>query len=147
MEKEELKGINKVRFCDYTQYEAEKSCNGGCYGFWTDYTRLEDGNWEVSYGTTADLPYCPVCGSFNDHYEGDDCCYESGYSCGDCEVVTEEKLLELINEFKEMVNNPCPKRSARTLYTVSLRFNAYSARMSCMSSGCSSRFWYSLYAS
>lgn len=73
----------------------------GCYGFWTDYTRLEDGNWEVSYGTTADLPYCPVCGSFNDHYEGDDCCYESGYSCGDCEVVTEEKLLELINEFKE----------------------------------------------
>ena len=101
MEKEELKGINKVRFCDYTQYEAEKSCNGGCYGFWTDYTRLEDGNWEVSYGTTADLPYCPLCGSFNDHYDGDDCCYESGDSCGDCEVVTEEKLLELINEFKE----------------------------------------------
>ena len=101
MKKEELKNINKVRFCDYTQYKSEKSSNGGCYGFWTDYTRLEDGNWEISYGTTADLPYCPVCGSFNDHYEGDDCCYESGYSCGNCEVVTEEKLLELINEFKE----------------------------------------------
>ena len=43
----------------------------------------------------------PICGSFNDHYEGDDCCFESGYSCGDYEIVTEEELLKLINEFKE----------------------------------------------
>lgn len=64
MEKEELKGINKVRFCDYTQYEAEKSCNGGCYGFWTDYTRLEDGNWEVSY-RCVQLPYLQSAETLN----------------------------------------------------------------------------------
>ena len=101
MKKEELNGVARVRFCDYSQYESEKSSNGGCYGFWTDYTRQEDGNWEVSYGTTADFPFCPVCGDFNDHYEGDDCRFESGYSCGDYEIVTEEELLNLINEFKE----------------------------------------------
>ena len=56
MKKEELNGVARVRFCDYSQYESEKSSNGGCYGFWTDYTRQEDGNWEVSYGTTADFP-------------------------------------------------------------------------------------------
>ena len=93
--KKNLNGIKRVRFCDYTSYEAEKSSNGGCYGFWKDYNRLDDGNWEVSYGTTADFEYCPVCGSFNEHYEGDDCCYDSGYSCGDFETVTEEELLKL----------------------------------------------------
>ena len=34
MKKHNLDGINMVRFCDY----------GGCYGFWTDYNRLENGN-------------------------------------------------------------------------------------------------------
>ena len=61
MKKTNLKGIQRVRFCDYTEYQSEKSNNGGCYGFWTDYNRLENGEWEVSYGTTADFAYCPVC--------------------------------------------------------------------------------------
>lgn len=99
--KDNLDGIKRVRFCDYTEYNPEKCNNGGCYGFWTDYIRLENGNWEVSYGTTADFDYCPCCGSFNDHYEGDDCCYESGYSCGEYNTVTESELLECINDFDE----------------------------------------------
>lgn len=40
--KKNLNGIKRVRFCDYTSYEAEKSSNGGCYGFWKDYNRLDD---------------------------------------------------------------------------------------------------------
>ena len=101
MKTQSLNGIKRVRFCDYTEYESGKSNNGGCYGFWTDYNRLENGKWEVSYGTTADFEYCPVCGRFNDHYEGDDCWYESGYSCGEFKTVTETELLKLINDFKE----------------------------------------------
>ena len=55
----------------------------------------------IGYGTTADFEYCPVCGNLNDHYEGDDCCYESGYSCGEYETITEAELLKRINEFEE----------------------------------------------
>ena len=96
-----LDGINRVRFYDYTEYESEKSNNGGCYGFWTNYNRLENGLFEVSYGTTADFEYCPVCGSFNDHYASeDDDIYESGYTCGEFETITETELLELINNFE-----------------------------------------------
>lgn len=93
-----LDGINRVRFNDYTEYNSEKSNNGGCYGFWTDYNRLESGLFEVSHHTTADFDFCPVCGSFNDHYIGED---DEEYSCGVFETVTEEELLNLINDFEE----------------------------------------------
>ena len=96
-----LDGISRVRFNDYSKYEPGKSNNGGCYGFWTDYNRLENGLFEISYGTTADFEYCPVCGCFHNHYEGDDSCYESGYSCGEYETVIESELLKLINNFEE----------------------------------------------
>lgn len=99
--KNNLNGITCVRFNDYTDYDPNRCHNGGSYGFWTDYDRLENGKWEISYGTTADFSYCPRCGSFNDHYEGDDCCYDSGYSCGEFEQITENELLKLINEFEE----------------------------------------------
>lgn len=52
-----LKGIEKVRVNDFSEYDSEKSSNGGKYGFWTDYTRLENGTWEVSYGTTAEFDF------------------------------------------------------------------------------------------
>lgn len=40
---ESLKGITNVRFNDFSEYDSDKCHNGGCYGFWTDYTRLENG--------------------------------------------------------------------------------------------------------
>ena len=98
---EDLNGIKRVRFNNYSEYDSEKSNDGGSYGFWTDYSRLENGKWEISYGTTAGFDFCPVCGSFNDHYKGDDCCYDSGYSCGEFATVTETELLETINNFHE----------------------------------------------
>lgn len=97
MKKEELENVKKVRFNDFSEYDSEKCNNGGCYGFWTDYSRLENGNWEISYGTTADFDYCPCCGSFGDHYDHD----EEDYSCGEFETITTEELLERINSFEE----------------------------------------------
>ena len=104
MKKLNLDGINRVRFYDYTEYEGEKANNGGCYGFWIEYNRISPEKWEISYGTTAEFEYCPVCGSFNDHFEGEDCCYDSGYSCGEYDTVTEQELIKLINEFTETDN-------------------------------------------
>lgn len=87
-----LKEIKRVRFNDFSDCDSDKCNNGGGYGFWTDYNRLENGLFEVSYGTTADFDYCPVCGDFHR--------YDEEY-CGVDETITEGELLELINSFNE----------------------------------------------
>lgn len=77
-----------MTFNNFSEYDSEKCNNGGCYGFWTDYNQIENHNWQVSYGTTADFEYCPCCGS---HYDYDlDC-----YSCGDFEIVTTLKRTKI----------------------------------------------------
>ena len=91
----------EVKFLDYSEYDSEKCNNGGCYGFRTEYTRISDERLEVTHGTTADLVYCPVCGSFSDHYDGNDSVFDSGYSCGEFSTVTTGELLKFINEFEE----------------------------------------------
>ena len=58
--------------------------------------RLENGMWEVSYGTTAEFDFCPVCGSFDDHRLED-----GTYECGEFQTVSEEELIEEINKFVE----------------------------------------------
>ena len=85
-----------IRIYDYTAYEPDKGNNGGAYGFWKDFIKLPSGKWEVSYGTTADMDFCPVCGSFNDHSIG-----EGEYSCGEFAAVTEGDLLRKIGNFQE----------------------------------------------
>ena len=101
MKRNNLDGIEKVKFFDYSEYDSEKCNDGGCYGFWTEYIRISDGRWEATHGTTADFVYCPVCGSFSDHYDGGDSVFDSGYSCGEFSTVTTEELLKFINEFEE----------------------------------------------
>lgn len=97
MKKEQLKNVKKIRFNDFSESYSEKCNNGGCYGFWTDYNRIENGSWKISYGTTAEFEYCPCCGSFANHYD-----YElDNYSCGGFETVTTDELLEKINSFEE----------------------------------------------
>ena len=44
MKREELENVKKVRFNDFSEYDSEKCNDGGSYGFWTDYSRLENGN-------------------------------------------------------------------------------------------------------
>ena len=92
MKKINLDNIKRVRFCDYTEYDSNLCNNGGCYGFWTDYNRLENGKWEVSYGTTADFEYCPVSPDFHS---------STADRCGDCATVTDTELLKLIEDFVE----------------------------------------------
>lgn len=99
MKKTNLNGISKVIFYDNSEFDSRTCRNGGGYGFRTTYTRLENGMWEISYDTTADFTYCPVCGSFDHHWGSD--FYESGYTCGEFETVTETELLKLIADFKE----------------------------------------------
>lgn len=93
-----LEAIKRVTINDFSEYEPEKGNNGGCYGFWTMYSRenLESDTWQKSYGTTADMEYCPVCGDFANHYDGDEDCY----SCGDFETVTTQELKEIIASFE-----------------------------------------------
>ena len=55
--------LRSARINDYTSFRAGQSSNGGCYGFWTDYTYIGNG-YEVTHGTTADFEYCQYCGSF-----------------------------------------------------------------------------------
>lgn len=86
-----LDGVNKVRVNDFSEYEEGKSNDGGCYGFWTDYVHQSNGKWEVSYGTTADMEFCPCCGRFEDHWDGED------YSCGEYEQISTKELLETLN--------------------------------------------------
>ena len=103
---DKLKEVKKVRFNDYSEYDSEYGNNGGKYGYWTEYRKLHNGLIEISYGTTADFDFCPVCGCFNNHYDYDSC-YESGYSCGDYETVSESELLKLINDFETEETEEC----------------------------------------
>lgn len=52
----------------------------------------------MSYGTTADFDYCPVCGNFDDHYVGNG---DEEYSCGEYEIISEDELLKRIGSFEE----------------------------------------------
>lgn len=97
MNQEELDKIQRVRMNDFTEYDYDRCYNGGCYGFWTEYTRMEDGKWRENYGTTSDLEFCPVCGVFGNHWDDE----EEKYECGDFNYITDEKLLLLINGFIE----------------------------------------------
>ena len=95
-----IKEVKSVTFYDLSEYEEDKSRDGGRYGFWAVYKRINEDSFQLSFHTTAEFSYCPVCGSFGSHYEGDSP-YESGYSCGEYSVVSEKELLELINSFSE----------------------------------------------
>ena len=94
---ENLEKYKKIKLCDYSGYDPDKCNNGGCYGFWTTYDYIGNDRWEVSYGTTADFDFCPVCGSFNNHYDGDN----EEYCCGDFEVVSTHQIENIITEFKK----------------------------------------------
>lgn len=91
-----LNKINMVIVTDYSDYDENKCNDGGHYSYSTIYTKVKEG-WEVSYGTSADFTFCPVCGSFEDHYEGDESRHESGYSCGEYETTTDEEVLKAIS--------------------------------------------------
>lgn len=89
-----LKGVRRIKVIDSHDYEEGKHNDGGHYLFWTNYERVSDDTWEVSYGTSADMDYCPVCGCFEDHYDHE----TNDYHCGDYETITEAEVLQRIKE-------------------------------------------------
>lgn len=54
-----IKEYKKITINDYRNYEPEKCSDGGAYGFWTEYLDKGGDIWEISYGTTADMEFCP----------------------------------------------------------------------------------------
>ncbi len=100
MTRTEMKKINRIIFKDYSEYDSDKCHDGGAYGFWTDFYRSESNTdvWEMMYHTTADFGCCPCCGDFGDeHWDGGEAGFESGYSCGEFDTLTTDELLERIN--------------------------------------------------
>ena len=62
-----------IKIIDNTHYNPDFCNNGGAYGFTTVFTPTEDG-YTVTYETSSEFPYCPLCGSF---YTGEcPCCME-----------------------------------------------------------------------
>lgn len=95
----ELKGVDIVKIEDLSDYDPESCNNGGCYSFWTKYVREGNNVFRVEYGTSADFSYCPVCGSFGDHYDWE----SEEYECGDFSRVS---ALEV---YKDMLGaSRCP---------------------------------------
>ena len=83
-----MRKLEKISITDYSQYDEKNSRTGGAYGFSATYRRNDDGTYTTTYGTSADFPYCPYCGSF---YSGNTC------SCGkQPDVLTAEELLSIV---------------------------------------------------
>ena len=78
--------VKSARINDYTKYDSSRCNNGGAYGFWTDYKFIGDGNYEVTYGTTAGFEFCCYCNSFS-------CCCDKTPM-----IVTEEDVLVAIRD-------------------------------------------------
>ena len=108
--------IKKAVVRDYRDFVAGKSCNGGCYGFWTVYELSNEDElragvdpcpyYEVGFGTTADFDYCEYCGSFG--------------SCGcdkEPQLVREERVLEALSEAE---GDPSTAVSGKILETVEI---------------------------
>lgn len=91
-----LDGITQIRLRDDTEYNYKLCRNGGCYGYWTDYERLKNNLFRVSYGTTSEFSYCPACGAWDYHDIGN-----GEFSCGDYQTITESELWEIIHNFEE----------------------------------------------
>lgn len=69
VKEEEMKMKTVIKIIDNTQYNPELCNNGGAYSFTTVFTPTE-GGYTVTYETSSEFPYCPLCGSF---YTGDNC--------------------------------------------------------------------------
>lgn len=83
-----IKKINtykSVVYNDYRQYDSNNCHTGGAYAFFTTFKNIGGGKWVVSYDTTAEFPFCPVCGIFGEH------------DCSDYDIVTTEELQKEIS--------------------------------------------------
>lgn len=86
--------LETIKIIDNTHYNPDFCNNGGAYSFTTVFTPTEDG-YTVTYETSSEFPYCPLCGSF---YTGEcPCCME------DPDVVDREAVNKAISDALQKV--------------------------------------------
>lgn len=89
-----------IEFQDWSEYEPDKSSNGGCYRFSKHYYYNKDSDlWELQYETSADMEYCPICGHFGNHEEYNDDDTFIGYSCGSAKIISSTKMIQTVISF------------------------------------------------
>ena len=96
-----IENVSMVKAFDFSDYQSEKSNDGGMYGFTATFRKVNSGKWAVKYGSTADMDFCPCCGQFSDHYIEDE-----GFSCsrnGDLMEISTAEMLEEISGWPEVV--------------------------------------------
>ena len=90
-ELKEDEGIS-VYLNDYSNYEAGRCCNGGAYGLWTEYRRIDnDGIFRKFVSDTSEFRVCTVCGSYS--------CYS--HKEEDREELSVDEVIEEIIQFIE----------------------------------------------
>jgi hypothetical protein len=93
-----LTNINRVTVYNYKNYNSERSCNGGEYGFTNEYYRIDGNNFECHYFTTADFDFCEKMGKFQECHT----CSRIDYC--EFELISEEKLIEILKAIEEENN-------------------------------------------
>ena len=95
--KKAVRDSKVIRIYDYSEYNPDLCNNGGCYEYWDKYEKLDNGKFRVSYHTSAEFKFCPVCGMFGDHYDYEiESKFASEHICGDYKQVTKNELVQLI---------------------------------------------------
>ena len=85
----------RIRLHDFYDYDFEKSHNGGCYSYHTQYERLPDGKYKISYATSSDFKYCSINGSFCNESDCESCdWHRQGH-----EIITEEDMMKELIKF------------------------------------------------
>ena len=100
-----LSGICRINVIDYSDYIAEKSHDGGHYAFYTTFVKEEydDKSWYIMYSSSSDFACCHVCGQFADHNDpNEDTCYDSGYTCGEFEILSTDEMKERIEQMDDI---------------------------------------------
>lgn len=90
-------GVKSVVITDVSEYDSSKCNDGGCYSFSTIYTKVDDNHWSVTHETSADMEYCPICGSFGNHWDDD----AEEYRCGKPDIIRTFELLNRIADASE----------------------------------------------
>lgn len=104
--KKRIRNCDVIILDDYSDYQENTCHTGGNYGF-TD-RLVKDGEcFRVEHSTTADFPFCPVCGEFEDHWFYDKESDGPKYSCGDFKKISLNRAVFLVKNYKKQGYTDC----------------------------------------
>lgn len=83
----------KVFITDLSDYDPDRCSNGGKYAFFAIYVSRDDNSgYDVRYGTSADMLFCPACGGFGHVYDPD----AKHNDCDGPQVITEDEMNQIL---------------------------------------------------